>query len=75
MKYYQRLRCRNFWNGTASRTISGEADCHFMGYIVEGVSINADIGFFTHQVPWVVMLPGDLRYRDFDGGREITPAE
>jgi len=64
-----------FGNGTASRTISGEAIGHFYGYIVDGVyQSNADIASLPPSALGSY-APGDLKYRDFDGDGEITPAD
>tara|TARA_R110002049_G_scaffold298718_2_gene488623 strand:- start:104 stop:1069 length:966 start_codon:yes stop_codon:yes gene_type:complete len=64
-----------FANGSASRTITGEAIGHFYGYIVDGVyQSNADIASLPPSALGSY-APGDLKYRDFDGDGEITPAD
>ncbi|MDP5228864.1 MAG: TonB-dependent receptor [Cellulophaga sp.] len=64
-----------FANGTASRTITGEPIGHFFGYIVDGVyQSNADIASLPPSTLGTY-APGDLKFRDFDGDGEITPAD
>ncbi|WP_299668034.1 TonB-dependent receptor [uncultured Polaribacter sp.] len=62
-----------FANGSASRTITGEAIGHFYGYIVDGLyQSNADI---AASIPSALgsYSPGDFKYRDVNGDGEITP--